>query len=63
VLIIKFDLLHEKEETPTLCADTTDNALQLTFVFPITCGLAEKMAYVTLPQRYMYAGHTCMHVE
>ena len=52
VLIIKLDVLQVVGgKTSSLCRHQTDNALQLTFVFSITCGLGNvrRMVDVTLP--------------
>lgn len=61
VLIIKLDLVQVAGgKTNSHCRHQTDNALQLTFVFSITCGLGneKRMVDVTLPHR-----HTHMHAH
>lgn len=61
MLIIKLDLLQVAGgKTNSHCRHQTDNALQLTFVFSITCGLGneKRMVDVTLPHR-----HTHMHAH
>lgn len=57
VLIIKLDLLQVAGgKTNSQCRHQTDNALQLTFVFSITCGLGNerRIVHVTLrlPRRH-----------
>lgn len=57
VLIIKLDLLQVVGgKTKSQCRHQTDNALQLTFVFSITCGLGneKRMVDVTLPHRHAH---------
>lgn len=54
VLIIKLDLLQvARGKTNSQCRHQTDNALQLTFVFSITCGLGNRCHTPTQAHAHM----------